>query len=39
MTANVMKEDRDKCFNSGMNDFIAKPVKLSELNEKLTKWA
>jgi len=38
MTANVMKEDKEKCINSGMNDFIAKPVHMSELNDKLIQW-
>jgi len=38
MTANVMKEERDKCFDSGMNDFIAKPIQMNKLNDKLMKW-
>jgi CheY-like chemotaxis protein len=38
MTANVMKEDRDKCINSGMNDFIPKPIKMNNLNDTLLKW-
>ncbi|WP_022851847.1 PAS domain S-box protein [Limisalsivibrio acetivorans] len=38
MTANAMKSDRDKCFRSGMNDFITKPVKLQLLSEVLRRY-
>jgi PAS domain S-box-containing protein len=31
MTANAMKEDRDECFAAGMDDFITKPIQLTEL--------
>jgi len=37
MTANVMKGDREKCLEHGMNDYIGKPinrVKLFEIIEK-----
>jgi CheY-like chemotaxis protein len=27
MTANAMKEDRDRCIDAGMDDYIPKPVK------------
>ncbi len=33
VTANVSDENRIKCFNSGMNDFLAKPVNLSMLRK------
>ena len=38
MTANVMKGDKEKCLKAGMNDYIAKPVKPGQLQEKLDKW-
>jgi two-component system, sensor histidine kinase and response regulator len=39
MTANAMKEDKDECLRSGMDDFLSKPVKLEELVEMLAKWS
>ncbi len=38
MTANAMKEDRSKCLSSGMNDYIAKPIKRELVFEMLKKW-
>ena len=35
MTANVMKEEVDKCLACGMNDFIGKPFDTSELLQKM----
>lgn len=35
MTANVMQEDRDVCRAAGMNDFVAKPVRLEEVSNAL----
>ncbi|MDQ6764438.1 MAG: response regulator [Bacteroidota bacterium] len=39
MTANAMQGDRDECIQSGMNDYISKPVELSVLLNMLEKWA
>ncbi len=39
MTANVMQGDREECMQSGMNDYISKPVELNELLCMLEKWA
>ncbi|MEL6133254.1 MAG: response regulator, partial [Bacteroidota bacterium] len=38
MTANAMQEDRTKCLEAGMNDYITKPIKPSTIQEVLTKW-
>ncbi len=39
MTANVMQGDRQACLQSGMDDYISKPVQLNELISMLEKWA
>ncbi|NES67880.1 MAG: response regulator, partial [Okeania sp. SIO2D1] len=36
MTANAMEEDRQTCLNSGMNNYISKPVKIDQLKSVLT---
>jgi len=38
MTANVMQEDRDRCMEAGMIDFIGKPFKLEEIKEVILKY-
>jgi CheY-like chemotaxis protein len=35
MTANVLKEDIEKCFNAGMDDHIGKPLDFDIVMEKL----
>ncbi len=35
MTANAMQEDRRRCLEAGMNDFVAKPIDSSELLRKI----
>lgn len=38
ITANVMTGDREKCLESGMDDYIEKPVNLRVLREKVHYW-
>jgi len=38
MTANASKEDREKCFAAGMDDFISKPFDPEHLYAMLAKW-
>jgi signal transduction histidine kinase/CheY-like chemotaxis protein len=38
LTANVGLEDREKCLNHGMNDFIPKPIKRESIETILDKW-
>ncbi len=35
LTANVVKSEVEKCFEIGMNDYIAKPFKIPELVKKI----
>ena len=37
MTANAMSGDRESCLDAGMNDFIAKPVRLEDLQGALNR--
>lgn len=38
MTANAMKEDRDRCIDCGMDDYLSKPIRKEDLAQKLSTW-
>ncbi|GEM_PF-5860543 len=38
MTAHAMAEDKKKCIEAGMNDFLAKPFKAEEVRSLLSKY-
>jgi len=38
LTANVLSEDRARCFTVGMDDFLAKPIKIKTLHHTLQEW-
>ena len=37
-TANALADEAAKCFAAGMDDYLAKPVTLDALREKLERW-
>ncbi len=38
MTANAMTQDRRKCIDAGMNDYLVKPIDPKELTSILLRW-
>jgi PAS domain S-box-containing protein len=38
MTANVFREDIEKCMEAGMNDHLGKPLNFDDVMEKLSKY-
>lgn len=38
LTANAMRDDREKCIEAGMDDYIPKPIRKHQIGEMLDKW-
>ncbi|MCP4694530.1 MAG: response regulator, partial [Desulfobacterales bacterium] len=38
MTANTMEDNRQECLDSGMNDFLTKPIDPKKLTNTIIKW-
>ncbi|MEQ8748490.1 MAG: response regulator, partial [Amphiplicatus sp.] len=38
VTAHALREDRQRCLDAGMDDYLPKPVRQDALEEKLKRW-
>lgn len=38
LTANVLRRDRQLCYQSGMNDYVRKPIERTDIQKVLSQW-
>ena len=38
VTANTASDDRERCFQVGMDDYLPKPLRLTDLSRTLDRW-
>ncbi|MES2780021.1 MAG: response regulator [Bacteroidota bacterium] len=38
MTANALADDKNKAMRAGMDDYISKPFRIADIEEKINKW-